>query len=87
MIRFFYKKTNQIVFQKFDIYGAGSSSNEPALLAHVNATPDGRIVLMAVFDSGTPCGTDCQTSLGLIGATKQGLRNRGEAVFSLNINF
>ena len=67
-------------FQKFDVYGSGGSTNGPALLAHVNATPDGRIVLMAVFDSANNCGVDCQTSLGLIGATQQGLRNRGKIV-------
>ena len=35
-------------------------------------------MLMAVFDSADPCGSDCQISLGLVGAAQQGFGVRGD---------
>ena len=35
-------------------------------------------MLMAVYDSADPCGNDCQTSLGLVGAVQQGFGVRGD---------
>ena len=63
-------------FQNFDIYNGGSSA-EATLLSHVSSIPDGRIVLMAVFDAARPCGTHCRAALALVGATPQAIGRRG----------
>ena len=39
-------------------------------------------MLMAVYDSAEYCGNDCQTSLGLVGATQQGFGKRGKENWS-----
>ena len=66
------------MLQTFDIHHFNSVTNEPLLLDHMRSIPEGSIVLMAVFDSADPCGSDCQTSLGLVGAAQQGFRVRGD---------
>ena len=62
-------------FQKFDVHG--SQDAESALLEHVNAIPNGNIVLMAVYDSANPCNTDCRESLDLVGGIQQRIGLRG----------
>ena len=62
-------------FQKFDIHG--SQDAESALLEHVNAVPNGNIVLMAVYDSANPCRADCLESLDLVDGIQQRIGLRG----------
>ena len=43
-------------------------------------------MLMAVYDSVEPCGNDCQTSLGLVGATQEGFGRRGKDRFNVPVS-
>ena len=58
-----------------------------AILDNITSIPDGSIVLMAVYDTASPCGTPCQEALRLVGGTGPAPAGRGKCLQCLFSNF
>ena len=55
------------------------------LLDYITSIPDGSIVLMAVYDTASPCGVPCQNALRLVGGTGPAPAGRGVFVLLLDV--
>ena len=56
------------------------TGDRQALLDYITSIPDGSIVLIAVYDTASPCGTACQEVLRLVGGTGPVPAHRGKCL-------
>ena len=56
-----------VISQRSDLYH--SSPNSVAMLNFINTLPDGLIVMMAAWDTGSVCRAGCQKAMELVGGS------------------